>query len=188
MSGVIHPPRDVERGSNETWSKSVKMLVGAKKREHVSPENFRLIAIIATLFVSLVGLMNAGAMHAKIKRLATVTPTTATVIRAWREVHKNTFDYAHITFDRKENDGHVVHCDLPKADVTRFGRTFAAGDTMLVAPRPMTCWEPDAICENCQPDEHDVFAVLKMAAIAGLLCCYLIWSALRGRAKNEALQ
>src|SRR5580692_3256881 len=95
--------------------------------------------------------MGAGVVHEKVKRLATATPVIATVAKAWSEQGKSKGGrpvyYAQLIFDRKQNDGDIVHCDVPRVGLGQQPTTVGA--TIKVAPRATTCWEPDVICETC---------------------------------------
>src|SRR4029077_4801597 len=54
-----------------------------------------------------------------------------------------------------------------------------AGDTITIAPRPNTCWEPDIICETCAPPPpHLVSVLFVISAVSGLLFSLLVWGGL----------
>jgi hypothetical protein len=144
--------------------------------------NGRIITIVMTVFVSLGCLIGALAVHGKVTRLATETPVMATVAEAWSERKPKGGgpgpNYAHLIFDRKQNDGDIVHCDVPRVGLGQQSTT--AGATIKVAPRATTCWEPDVICETCAaPSDYLASGLLVAAAVFGLICSFLISSTLR---------
>jgi hypothetical protein len=135
---------------------------------------------VMTVFVSLACLMGALAVHGKVTRLATDTPVMATVAKAWSERKGGGGgpNYAQLIFDRKQNDGDIVHCDVPRVGLGQ--QPAAVGATIKVAPRATTCWEPDVICETCAaPSDYLALGLLVTAAVFGLICFFLIRSTLR---------
>jgi hypothetical protein len=135
--------------------------------------------IVFTLFAALGFLMAAAVVHDKVRRLATETPVMATVAKAWSEPAKGgPVYYAQMIFDRKQNDGGLVHCDVPRVSLGQQPATVGA--TIKVAPRATSCWEPDIICETCAaPSDTLALGMLVTAAVFGLICSFLVRSALR---------
>ena len=126
--------------------------------------------------------MGAVGVHEKAKRLATETPVTATVAKVWSERGKSKGGglvyHAQLIFDRKQSDGEIVHCDVPRVDLGVHPATVGA--TIKVAPRATTCWEPDVICETCAaPSGYLTLSLLILAAVSGLICSFLIWNTVR---------
>jgi hypothetical protein len=137
------------------------------------------MTITFTLFASLGFLAAAAVVHDKVRRLAAETPVMATVARAWSEPAKGgPVYYARLIFDRKQHDGGMVHCDVPRVS---FGQqSTRVGATIKVAPRVTTCWEPDVICETCTaPSDTVTFGMLAAAAVFGLICWFVVRSTLR---------
>ena len=138
--------------------------------------------ITMTLFASLGCLMGAVAVHVKVKRLATETPVIATIAKVWSErgqsKGRQLVYYAQLIFDRKQNDGEIVHCDVPRVNLGIQPATVGAA--IKVAPRTTTCWEPDIICETCAAlSDYFTLIWLVTAAVFGLICSFLIRSTLR---------
>ena len=143
----------------------------------------RMMIIVITLFVSLGCLMGAAAVYGTARRLATETPVTATVARVWSERATSKGGglvyHARLIFDRKQNDGEIIHCDVPRVDLGIQPTTVGAA--IKVAPRATSCWEPDVICETCvAPSGILALGMLIIAAASGLICFFLMWSIVRG--------
>jgi hypothetical protein len=127
-----------------------------------------------TLVVSFLCLMIAAVVHQKAKLMAAATPVPATVLQVWskRLSRGEPTYFARLIFDRKQNDGEIVHCDVP--DVL-IGQPAAVGATLTVGPRAETCWEPYIFCENCaMPNDHLALALLIIAVILGFACLFMI--------------
>jgi hypothetical protein len=126
--------------------------------------------------------MFAASVHEKANRVATETPVTATVVKVWTErAPKGTrlLYYAHLIFDRKQSDGEVVHCDVPKVGLGPQPATV--GGAVTIYPRNTSCWEPDVICENCDaPYPYmSLRGMLIVASMSGLICLFLTLRVLR---------
>jgi hypothetical protein len=137
--------------------------------------------IVMTLFISLGCLGVAPLVYQKARRLATATPVTATVVKVWSKRTSKTGStyFARLIFDRKQNDGEIIHCDVP--DVV-IGPPTTVGAMIKVAPRPTTCWEPDIICETCAaPSNGLALGILIVAVASGLVCFLQIRAILRER-------
>ena len=137
------------------------------------------MVIAFTLFAALGWLMAAAVVHDKVRRLATETPVMATVAKAWSEPAKGgPVYYAQLIFDRKKSDGDFVHCDVPRVSLGQ--QATKVGAAIKVAPRTTSCWEPDVICETCTaPSNTLALGLLVTAAVFGLICSFLVRSALR---------
>ncbi len=134
--------------------------------------------IAVTLFLCVACLLIAATVHQKATRLSVTTPVTATVVQAWVERSgRGPHYFAHLIFDRKQDDGASVHCDVPRVAT---GQPATAGATLTVAPRATTCFEPDVICDTCTPpNEYFAFAMVIAAAVFGLIGLVAIRSAMR---------
>lgn len=125
-------------------------------------------------------LLFAVSAHEKEVRVAAEAPVTATVASAWSESIKGGRNYfAHLIFDRKQTDGEVVHCDVPKV---RLGLQPAnTGGTITIYPRATSCWEPDVLCESCASPYSNipVRELLLVASTLGLIFLFLTWRFLR---------
>jgi hypothetical protein len=142
----------------------------------------RIMVITMTFFVSLGCLMGAAGVYGTAKRLATETPVPATVTKVWSErgpqKGRELVYHAQLVFDRKQNDGEIVHCDVPRVDLGIQPATVGA--TIKVAPRATSCWEPDVICETCvAPSGYLALGMLIIAAVSGLICLFLTLSTVR---------
>jgi hypothetical protein len=136
----------------------------------------RIWIIEITAFLSLGCLVAAAGVQGAAHRLATATPVTATVAKVWSErapkggglVYR-----AQLIFDRKRNDGEIVHCDVPRVDLGIHPATV--GDTIKIAPRDTSCWEPDIICETCvAPSGRLALVMLIIAVISGWICFFVV--------------
>jgi hypothetical protein len=141
----------------------------------------RIMVIAMTLCVSLACLTGAAVVFVTAKRLATETPVMATVAKVWSQRGAKGRDlvyHAQLIFDRKQNDGEVVHCDVPRVNLGIKPATVGA--TIKVAPRATSCWDPDIICETCvAPTGYHALGFLLVAAVSGLICFFLTRSAVR---------
>lgn len=149
----------------------------------------RVMTITATFLVSLGCLLVALAVYANAKRLASETPVTATVakVRSERGQSKGRelVYYAQLIFDRKQNDGNVIHCDVP--NVFLGIQRVTVGATIMVAPRTTTCVAPDVICETCvAPSGHLALGLLIVGAVSGLICFFLVRNAV-SEMQNKAV-
>ena len=143
----------------------------------------RIALAVIALLVSLGCLITAFVMHIDVKRRATETPVIATIAKVRSQINKGDYIYfAQLSFDRKQGDGSMVHCDVP--DVPFGMRRMTAGATIKVAPRAATCWDPDIICETCAaPSDSVALDMLMIAAISGLICFLLFWT--KPRSENK---
>jgi hypothetical protein len=156
-------------------------LIGWIRRE------WRARPIFVTLGICFGSLMVAVGAQQMDRRLAADPPVTATVRKAWIEHFKGPVQFARLVYDRKQPDGEVVHCDVPRVRVGYRDLGLKAGDTITIAPRPNTCWEPDIICETCAPPPpHLVSVLFVISAVSGLLFGLLVWGALRAQRSNAA--
>jgi hypothetical protein len=148
----------------------------------------RIMIMTITFCVSLGCLMGAAGVSAAARRLASETPVMATVARVWSERATSKGGglvyHARLIFDRKQNDGEIIHCDVPRVDLGIQPTTVGA--TIKVAPRATSCWEPDVICATCiAPTGYLALGMLTIAAVSGLICFFLAWSIVRG-SRNKA--
>jgi hypothetical protein len=130
----------------------------------------RVSAIGITAFISLACMVIAITVQSKADRLATETPVVAKVARVWSQAAKSGPVYrAQLIFDRKQSDGQIVHCDVPRVDLGVMRP--AVGGTIEIAPRADSCWEPDVICETCMvPSGRIALSFLMIAVASGCLC------------------
>jgi hypothetical protein len=151
------------------------------------PRQWRAIAIFWTLAIWFGSFFGAVAEQQRAHRLAANPVVTATVREAWSEHQKGgPVPYAHLVYDRKQWDGKTVHCDVPWVNVGGLGRMLSAGDTIMIAPLPNECWEPDLICETCAPwTPRHIAMMYVVSASSGLLCVFLIWQAIRDMRRND---
>jgi hypothetical protein len=135
----------------------------------------RQTMMVTTLLIALGCLIAALVMHVDVKRLATETPVTATVAKVWSNISKGQRIYsAQLTFDRKQSDGRIIHCDVPGVEMGT--RPTTVGAVIKVAPRNTTCWQPDVICETCSsPSDALALDILIVAAVSGLIFFLLLW-------------
>jgi hypothetical protein len=141
-----------------------------------------MMMMAITLAVSLGCLTGAAGVYAMARRLATETPVAATVAKVWSERTTKggqPLYQAQLIFDRIQNDGKIVHCDVPRVFLGIQPTT--AGATIKVAPRVTSCLEPDVICETCvAPSGHLALGMLIIAVVSGLICFFLMRSTVRG--------
>lgn len=148
---------------------------------------WRVRAIFVTLGIFFASLMGAVGEQQRARRLTADPPVTATVRKAWIEHQKGPVQFAHLVYDRKQPEGEVAHCDVSRVRVGGSDLTLRTGDTITIAPRPNTCWEPDIICETCAPPSPQRVSVLfVISAVSGLLFSLLLWGALRALRSNAA--
>lgn len=134
------------------------------------------MVIAATLVASLGCLIAAIGVYAKVSRLASETPVPAKVVNVRSErghsKGRELVYYAQLIFDRKQDDGKTIHCDVP--NVFLGIQPAAVGAIITVAPRPTSCVEPDVICETCvTPSNRLALAFLIVGLIFGLICFVL---------------
>ncbi len=141
----------------------------------------RLFAIELTIFVSLAFLVVTLATWGKAHRLATNTPVMATVAKIWSERTRSknvVVYYAQLIFDRKQENGDTIHCDVPRVLLGQL--RVAAGEAIKIAPRATSCWEPDIICETCgAPTVQLALSMLVISALSGGIGFILILRAVR---------
>jgi len=140
------------------------------------------MAIFVALAIFVASLLGAIAEQRRAWRLAANPVAIATVRSAWLEHQKKgaPVPFAHLVFDRKRPDGQTVHCDVPAVNVGESGRKLSAGDTIRIVPMPDECWEPDVICEACEPVTQQHIAMMYVvSALSGLLFVFLVWRAIR---------
>jgi hypothetical protein len=135
------------------------------------------MGILFSLIVSLTMLMVAVSVYEKAKRVATEKPVPAKVTKVWTEHGRSgrRFYYAHLIFDRKQNDGTVVHCDVPT--VSLGPQPATVGGSLTIYPSNTGCWDPDVICESCDtPYPYpSLRGALAIASISGLVLVFLSW-------------
>src|ERR1700754_4711933 len=77
------------------------------------------------------------------------TPTTVTRSATVRDIPIGRSgapgDYAHLTFDRNDQNGRLVHCDVPQVHGGEIAHRLSPGDLIAIAPRVSSCWDPDII-------------------------------------------
>jgi hypothetical protein len=141
----------------------------------------QFIGILFSLIVSLTMLMVAVSVYKKAKRVASETPVPAKVTKVWTEHGRSgrRFYYAHLIFDRKQNDGTLVHCDVPT--VSLGPQPATVGGSLTIYPSNTGCWDPDVICESCDtPYPYpSLRGALVIASISGLVLVFLSWRVMR---------
>ena len=141
----------------------------------------RIGAIAITAFISLACAVIALTVQSAANRLAAETPVVAKVAKVWSQASKSGLEYrAQLIFDRKQSDGQIVHCDVPRVDL---GMTRPiVGGTIKIAPRAESCWEPDVMCETCTvPSGRIALSFLTIAIVSGWLCFVVTRRTLRER-------
>jgi hypothetical protein len=147
----------------------------------------RIMMMAIALVVSLGCLTGAAGVYGTARRLATETPVTATVAKVWSERTSKgqPLYHAQLIFDRIQNDGKIVHCDVPRVFLGIQPTTDGA--TIKVAPRVTSCLEPDVICETCvAPSGHLALGMLIIAVASGSICFFLMRSTVRGMQNKVA--
>jgi hypothetical protein len=134
----------------------------------------RIIAIEITAFISLVCMVIALTVQSNANRLAVETPVVAKVAQVWSRAARGGPVYrAHLIFDRKQSDGQIVHCDVPRVDLG--ARPPFVGGTIKIYPRAESCWEPDVVCETCMvPSGRIALSFLTIAVISGFCLCFFV--------------
>jgi hypothetical protein len=147
-----------------------------------SPNERRLLTICLSLLISIASLVAAVAAHERGLRLASNPTVIATVKNILIGRGGTSGEYAHLIYDRKDQNGQLIHCDLPRVRIGNFARKLTNGDPVTIAPRANSCWEPDIICEICASSKESVEVLSAVSAASGVLFAALIW---RGRRVSE---
>jgi len=158
-------------------SNSISDQSGAKRAKER-----RLATICLCLLISIVSLIAAVASHERGLRLASDPRVTATVKNVLIGRNGKPGEYAHLIYDRNDQTGRLVHCDVPRVRIGNIARRLTTGDLVTIAPRANSCSEPDIICEICASSEESVAVLSLASAVSGVLFVVLIW---RGRRVSE---
>lgn len=143
----------------------------------------RVITIAATLLICLGCLIGAAVIRQNARLLA--VPVEATIASAWVERGKSNVGepvyYARLVFDRIQNTGGIVHCDVPRV---RIGQSATIDSKIEVFPHATSCREPYVKCKTCaRPSDSLELSVLIIAIVSGLICAIQIRGTLREKAK-----
>jgi hypothetical protein len=145
-------------------------------------ERRRVATICLCLLISLSSLIAAVAAHERGLRLASDSTVIATVKNVLMGRSGTPGEYAHLTYDRRDQDGQFVHCDVPRVHIGNIARRIAPGDLVTIAPRADSCWDPDIICDICAPTKESVQVLSLVSVVSGVLFVVLIW---RGKRVSE---
>jgi len=141
-----------------------------------------------TAAASALALIFAAFIFVTKQRLSLETPANATIANVWTEGHLNksqayTQYYARLVFDRKQSDGTIVHCDVPRV---KLGANAPVSTTLKIFPRPTSCWDPDFLDVSDLPGDRYIPISLVISLASAVLSFLLFRSVVREKEAEPA--
>jgi hypothetical protein len=161
------------RSGVKLTAKGMMTMMGAPAEANRTVSN-RVKILTYSSLICLACLVSGLAVLAKKNRLLVEIPVIATVGNVLTTPGKGgSLSYhAQLIFDRINSDGEVVHCDVK--NVPLGSRSVTVGDTIKVAPRKASCWEPDVINDTgIAPTDSLAWLLLIVAVISGLIFVFV---------------